>query len=449
MTRQTPRSNDISNTLALMLNRRLTPLTPKITPLSRQRGKTNILTKQEMSSGCRSPYQKLLTRPERTQNDIWAAEVTFKRMGLWFDHKFLQVPSSIKLDHVEGLGLDERDGFTLPLDNLLSKGLRTPKCRLGFSRVVCSLRGRGGFAEPSHSWSNIDVENLDLVSGMPSLYYGNMIKSFPRDTSCGRDGLRAKDCLLMDCLSGVDVAIFDDVAMIGHSLDGYLYDLEFGVGVSGGCEAILHVVNWVMILDSFSISLVDDGIIIGDILVVGKVLELIMKDGPRCGLHLNVDKTKVFWQRKTQRLAVPPNIARPLHRVKLREGLPNSNFSSELVMKRVAKTIELKDAIAMINDQVDMRLSGGRDKLVRLEDMLLYSCTESLMYHNVDAYEANCADIGYGFLPFSFSSFGELKKDAVAFWGIREGCSGLGLTEADPKVLRGSRHWGARCCSHL
>ncbi|GKC97814.1 hypothetical protein Tco_1168089, partial [Tanacetum coccineum] len=29
-------------------------------------------------------------------------------------------------------------------------------------------------------------------------------------------------------------------------------------------------------------------------------------------------------------------------------------------------------------------------------------------------YEVKCADIGYGFLPFSFSSFGELEKDAVA-----------------------------------
>ncbi|GKE42463.1 hypothetical protein Tco_1469747, partial [Tanacetum coccineum] len=28
-------------------------------------------------------------------------------------------------------------------------------------------------------------------------------------------------------------------------------------------------------------------------------------------------------------------------------------------------------------------------------------------------YEAKCADIGYGFLPFSFSSFGELEKDVV------------------------------------
>ncbi|GKG03581.1 hypothetical protein Tco_0311217, partial [Tanacetum coccineum] len=28
-------------------------------------------------------------------------------------------------------------------------------------------------------------------------------------------------------------------------------------------------------------------------------------------------------------------------------------------------------------------------------------------------YEAKCANIGYGFLPFSFSSFGKLEKDAV------------------------------------
>ena len=28
-------------------------------------------------------------------------------------------------------------------------------------------------------------------------------------------------------------------------------------------------------------------------------------------------------------------------------------------------------------------------------------------------YAAKCADIGYGFIPFSFSSLGELEKDAV------------------------------------
>ncbi|GJX05997.1 hypothetical protein Tco_0193929 [Tanacetum coccineum] len=33
--------------------------------------------------------------------------------------------------------------------------------------------------------------------------------------------------------------------------------------------------------------------------------------------------------------------------------------------------------------------------------------------HKRVKYEAKCADIGYGFLPFSFSSFGELEKDAI------------------------------------
>ncbi|GJZ63092.1 hypothetical protein Tco_0619513 [Tanacetum coccineum] len=33
--------------------------------------------------------------------------------------------------------------------------------------------------------------------------------------------------------------------------------------------------------------------------------------------------------------------------------------------------------------------------------------------HKWCEYMTKCADIGYGFLPFSFSSFGELEKDAV------------------------------------
>ncbi|GJZ11706.1 ankyrin repeat-containing protein ITN1-like protein [Tanacetum coccineum] len=191
--------------------------------------------------------------------------------------------------------------------------------------------------------------------------------------------------------------------MIGHSLDGYLNGLQFGVGVSGGGEALLHAVNLLIevhedevglsmlehtlwscqgvqqgdplgpllfsldlhplickIRDSFSLCLhawyLDDGTIVGDTLVVGKVLELIIEDGPRCGLHLNVDKTKVFWPKEYLRSRLegvfPPNISRPMHGVKLLGG-PASvdfDFSSELVMKRVAKTIELMDAVARIND---------------------------------------------------------------------------------------------------
>ncbi|GKA50029.1 putative reverse transcriptase domain-containing protein [Tanacetum coccineum] len=114
------------------------------------------------------------------------------------------------------------------------------------------------------------------------------------------------------------------------------------------------------IRDSFSPSFhawyLDDGTIVGDTLVVGKVLEVIMEDGSGCGLHLNVDKTEVFWLKEDPRSRLvgifPPNIARPLHGVKLLCGPASVDFEfcNELVMKRVAKTIGLMDGIAKIND---------------------------------------------------------------------------------------------------
>nr|GEV07016.1 initiator tRNA phosphoribosyl transferase [Tanacetum cinerariifolium] len=305
-----------------------------------------------------------------------------------------------------------------------------------------------------------------------------------------------------------------------------------------------------------------------DTLVVGKVLELIIEDGPCRGLYLNVDKTEVFLPKEDPRSSLagifPPNIARPLHGVKLLGG-PASvdfDFSSELAMKRVAKSIELMDDVAKINNPqcelLLLRACAGVSKLYfairtcspwvferaqRSFDAALHSALERIVTtsgpgfddcqwrlatlpfafgwlgvysagcsdlwvgadyewvfvadiyedrvvscvgivgikhrHNlvrdtlvdicfwsgisagsspltqtgmidfvprravIEAaqrkcvkYEAKCADIGYGFLSFSFSSFGELEKNA-------------NLTEADPKILRDSKHWGTRCCSHF
>ncbi|GJW74528.1 hypothetical protein Tco_0133898 [Tanacetum coccineum] len=92
--------------------------------------------------------------------------------------------------------------------------------------------------------------------------------------------------------------------------------------------------------------------------------------------------------------------------------------------------------------EIDIRLGGGCDKPLRHADMLLYPWDEVLdvcvdlkgfspltQTRMVDfvpgrvvidathrkrvKYEAKCANIGYGFLSFSFSSLGELENDAV------------------------------------
>ncbi|GJT06298.1 hypothetical protein Tco_0840760 [Tanacetum coccineum] len=113
--------------------------------------------------------------------------------------------------------------------------------------------------KPAPSLTHTPIDHHQLIASLDVVL--DMIKGFPRGTSCGRDGLRAQR--LMDCLSGVVVAISAEggirpivvgtiwrhlvskvsVAMIDHSFDGYLNDLQSGVGVSGGGEAILHVVN--------------------------------------------------------------------------------------------------------------------------------------------------------------------------------------------------------------
>ncbi|GKA68097.1 hypothetical protein Tco_0768014, partial [Tanacetum coccineum] len=223
--------------------------------------------------------------------------------------------------------------------------------------------------------------------------------------------------------------------MIGHSLDGYLVGLQFGVGVPGGGEAILHAVNHLvedrgddvgllMILVDFQNAFnlawyLDDGTIVGDTLVVGKVLELITEDGPRCGLHLNIDKTELFWTKEDPRCRLegifPPNISRPLHGVKLLGGPVSVDVDSRsaLVMKRVSSTIGLLDAVAKINDPqcelLHIRECAGVSKLYFASaqlsfDMALRSCLERIV---------TASGPGFGdwqwrlaTLPFAFGGLG-------------------------------------------
>nr|GEU83002.1 hypothetical protein [Tanacetum cinerariifolium] len=253
------------------------------------------------------------------------------------------------------------------------------------------------------SLPHIPINHHQLIASQDVVL--NRIKSFPRGTSCGRDGLRAQH--FMDCLIGAAVTIFDELVpsitqvvnlflegkfpnmlgeyiacapltplvelgggirsiavgtiwrrlvfkvsavMIGHSLDGYLDGLQFGVGVSGWGEAILYSVNHLIECrgDDVGLSMLlvdyknafnlvdqevwylDDDTIIGDTLVVGKVLELIMR------MDLVVACISTLIKLRAKLLGGSASV--------------DLDFSNKLVMKRVTKTIVLMDTVERIND---------------------------------------------------------------------------------------------------
>nr|GEV30761.1 putative reverse transcriptase domain-containing protein [Tanacetum cinerariifolium] len=161
----------------------------------------------------------------------------------------------------------------------------------------------------------------------------------------------------------------------------------------------------------------DDGTIIGDNLVVGKVLELIMKDGPSCGLHLNVDKTKVFWPKEDSKGNVAYGIAFEDalcgFNVKIQTNLLSNptEIDAPKLMKKVAETYLTHDE--RLDVYVDLTGSSPLTQTKMADFVSGRTVIDAAQCKRVK-YMDKCAAIGYGFLPFSFSSLGELEDDVVA-----------------------------------
>nr|GEX75790.1 hypothetical protein [Tanacetum cinerariifolium] len=210
------------------------------------------------------------------------AEVTFKRMG-----GSLQVMRETLAESFIPLSnVDEED---------INLGLSSSGVDPYNDVTLEELKTKHPF-NPLPPLPHISIDHRHLIAS--SAVVLDRIKSFPHGTSCGRDGLRAQH--LMNCLGGAAVAISEELVssitqvvnlflddkcpnmlgeyiasapltplvkpdggicpivvgtvwrclvskvsaiMIGHSLDSYLDGLQFGVGVAGGSEAILHSVN--------------------------------------------------------------------------------------------------------------------------------------------------------------------------------------------------------------
>nr|GEX95660.1 PAS domain-containing protein tyrosine kinase family protein [Tanacetum cinerariifolium] len=295
---------------------------------------------------CNSKVQAITKHSLLTDLDVFErAEVTLKHMGIWlcgvcfkthtlrakcrhrtdfvpppdngdgvvhfvlYDLTKPQVPfCSEQLDHVEGLFHDQHGGVTLSLlDSLFSKGLCTiksipPKCRLGLSRV---LKGA--------------LDKRRLVSKVSAV-------------------------------------------MIGHSLDGYLNDLQFGIGVSGGGEGILHAVNRMIEDRGDDVSL---SMLLMDLKNAFNLVDrkpncttgntpyghakgcsrVILLAGWPSTFFLSVTSLDMEGSRVNYKGWSTLCLASQCGPVSV-----NFDFSSELVLKRVSKTIGLMDAVTKIND---------------------------------------------------------------------------------------------------
>ncbi|XP_056685317.1 uncharacterized protein [Spinacia oleracea] len=118
---------------------------------------------------------------------------------------------------------------------------------------------------------------------------------------------------------------------------------------------LVHLIHEKCNLD-FMAWYLDDGTIIGDTTLVSSALQVITTEGPTMGLHLNVEKTEIFWPtpdpRSYDSTLFPPSIARPRDGVKLLGGpiSLDADFCSRLIEDRVARTVGLMEVVAGLND---------------------------------------------------------------------------------------------------
>nr|GEX77983.1 hypothetical protein [Tanacetum cinerariifolium] len=250
---------------------------------------------------------------------------------------------------------------------------------------------------------------------------------------------------------------------IGNFMNTYLQDFQFGVGILGGCEAVLHFVNRLieskgtkfgssMLLVDFknAFNLIDMGIlleetrawylnditIVGDTLMVAKALDIIMIDALARELFFNVDKTELFWPvgdpRSRAGDVFPINVSHPVNGVKFLGALVSvhEGFCQDLALKRVSKTISLMEAFHKLHDpQCELLILCNYVGVAKLSYALRTCYPMSLLEAQVQFDQALCTSLervvtasGPGFgdwqwrlatLPIKFGGLGILSAGDI------------------------------------
>ena len=106
----------------------------------------------------------------------------------------------------------------------------------------------------------------------------------------------------------------------------------------------------------------DDGTIIGDVEDVYKVFQLIEKEGPARGLHLNVKKNEIWWPNRASEDPFPADVDRVDNAGVKLLGAPigSRDFTTDFVKKKLKALDEVCKVLREVNDaQVEFALFRG------------------------------------------------------------------------------------------
>ncbi|PWA50977.1 hypothetical protein CTI12_AA467910 [Artemisia annua] len=373
---------------------------------------TGSLRKVLATPGSVESWVKLLLLPRCTLQVVRPASRQERRSG---NRKSMQCGSIMRALAVwkDGVGLED-----LVL-SLLAQSSECPSGRLslkdtnekGASIKQCLRKVADGHftaAEPPNLPTFSPSEHALQVDAD---YVLGCVKSFPKGTSCGKDGLRAQH--ILDALSGKGAStasgllaaitevvnlwlggfcprvlaefiasapltpllkpdngirpiavgaiwrrLVSKVAMhkFGKEMASHLGDYQFGVGVPNGAEAILHSANRFLnaFHDNASLAMLT-------VYFLTPLTWLIVRlscgnEGPTLGLVLNIKKPEVFWPScngaKVQSGAFPSGIGRPARGVKLLGGAVSrdESFISTLAIKWAQRAVDLMESIRKLCD---------------------------------------------------------------------------------------------------
>jgi hypothetical protein len=187
-----------------------------------------------------------------------------------------------------------------------------------------------------------------------------------------------------------------------------------------------------------SVWYLDDGTIIGDKDDVFRVFELIRKDGPRLGLHLNVKKNEIWWPSRAEKDPFPAEVDR-IHNsgVKLL-GAPigNVEFTTGFVTKKLKVLKEVCRLLAEVDDaQIEFGLFRGCLAYNKINH-LLRTCPPDVLRDAIKQFDDHFQDILSAILRVPC-----LPEDTWEHAALPTRFAGLGVTQT--KVVAGAAFLGS------